>query len=170
VAQVLRSTPSISFSTRLIIVTVAAGHVRIVEPRELQVPDAKTAIKYMLGAAVILVAFFVTLWVLDAFSSARVIQAPAVWDDRLYLALNPDVAASVKRGDYKTGQEQYVISGKQENKPAGYVPGDWDEAGFLKANPDVAKLVNEGAYVSGYHYYLLVGRKQGRAAVPLSGK
>lgn len=58
------------------------------------------------AAAIMVVAFFATLRLFGQISSAPAVP-PAVWDDKLELALNPEVARAPKRGENKTGQEPW---------------------------------------------------------------
>jgi hypothetical protein len=90
-------------------------------------------------------------------------SAPAqAWNEALYLAVNPDVAAAVARGEFKSGREHYVLAGRAEHREGASVPADWDEKTYLQAHPDVAIAVTKGSFVSGYHHYLAAGRAEGR--------
>jgi hypothetical protein len=91
---------------------------------------------------------------------ARTEEEP--WDERLYLAVNADVAAAVARREYSSGRDHYERAGRAEHRGGTAVPGDWDEAGYLQANPGVAAAVASGRFLSGYHHYLVVGRTERR--------
>jgi hypothetical protein len=86
----------------------------------------------------------------------------APWDERLYLAANPDVAAAISRGDFKSGGEHYELAGRAEKREGASVPDGWDERGYLQVHPDVAAAIARGTFVSGYHHYLAAGRKERR--------
>jgi hypothetical protein len=130
----------------------------------------------LIGVAVIAASFWVTLTVLDYFAGplspvapgstvAPSASAPAPapsWNEALYLAINPDVAAAVARKEFKSGREHYEVAGRAERRQGGFVPGDWDEAQYLRVNEDVAAAVSAGTFVSGYHHYLAAGRTEGR--------
>jgi len=88
--------------------------------------------------------------------------AAAGWNEQLYLAVNPDVAAAVARGDFKTGREHYELAGRAERREGSAVPDDWDETTYLEVHPDVTREISRGTFVSGYHHYLVAGRAEGR--------
>jgi hypothetical protein len=116
------------------------------------------------GTLVVLACFFGTLWMLDrsAQNAGRPQHDPNEWQEELYVAVNQDVAAAVKRRDFRSGLEHYQMAGKNEKRRGGYIPANWDEAGYLKANPDVENAVKTGMFVSGYHHYLAAGQREGR--------
>jgi hypothetical protein len=139
----------------------------------------------LIGAAVIAAAFWVTLAVLDYFSGPPSAPAPSAtvapgapvtapapnapvvapapsWNEALYLAANPDVAAAVARKDFKSGREHYDLAGRAERRQGGFVPSDWDEGEYLRVNQDVAAAVSAGTFLNGYHHYLAAGRAEGR--------
>lgn len=84
------------------------------------------------------------------------------WDEALYLAVNPDVAAAISRKEFKSGREHYELAGRAEHRLGDSVPADWDEAGYLEVHPDVANAVALRQFLSGYHHYLAAGRVEGR--------
>jgi hypothetical protein len=89
--------------------------------------------------------------------------APAPsWNEALYLAANPDVAAAIARKEFKSGREHYELAGRAERRQGGFVPSDWDEGQYLRVNQDVAAAVSAGTFLSGYHHYLAAGRTEGR--------
>jgi hypothetical protein len=128
----------------------------------------------LLGLVVIAASFWATLLVLDYGAGPRVPpgtgtspSAPAAapapsWNEALYLAVHPDVAAAVARKDFKSGREHYELAGRAERRQGGFVSGDWDEAEYLSLNPGVARAVSEGRFLSAYHHYLAAGRDEGR--------
>lgn len=98
-----------------------------------------------------------------AAAAMRVVPpAASGWNEALYLAVNPDVAAAVGRKEFKSGREHWELAGRTERREGAGAPADWDEAGYLQAHPDVALAVARGAFVSGYHHYLAAGRAEGR--------
>src|SRR5262249_43914845 len=70
------------------------------------------------------------------------------WDEATYLAVNPDVAAAVGRGEFKSGREHYELAGRTERRKGGSVPRDWDETLYLRIYPDVAAEVRKGTFRS----------------------
>src|SRR5262245_2145201 len=88
---------------------------------------------------------------------------PEAWSEAIYLAIHPDVAAAVARGEFKSGHEHYLLAGRAEGRETGIAPSDWNEALYLKLHPDVAAEVRRGTFLSGYHHYLAAGRIEGRA-------
>jgi hypothetical protein len=139
----------------------------------------------LIGVAVIAASFWVTLAVLDYFAGPPspvapsptvtpsapapapapnpLVPAPAPsWNETLYLAVNPDVAAAIARKDFKSGREHYELAGRAERRQGGFVPNDWDEATYLRTHQDVAAAVSAGVFLSGYHHYLAAGRAEGR--------
>jgi hypothetical protein len=123
------------------------------------------------GALVIVAAaFFTTLWAIDTFSpssntapTVRASPPPApAWDERLYLAANPDVAAAIARKEFSSGQDHYEKAGRRERREGGFMPPNWQEKLYLAVNPDVAAAVRQGTFVSGYHHYLAAGRAERR--------
>jgi hypothetical protein len=84
------------------------------------------------------------------------------WDEALYLALNPDVAAAIARKEFKSGRQHWELAGQAERRESGWVPRDWNEAQYIKMYPDVAAEVRRGAFLSGYHHYRANGRSEGR--------
>ena len=88
--------------------------------------------------------------------------ANPAWNEALYLAVNPDVAAAIARKEFVSGREHYDRIGRTQRRYGGSVPADWDEIGYRQVNPDVAQAIAGGWFLSGYHQYLVVGRSQGR--------
>ena len=68
------------------------------------------------------------------------------WNEKLYLAVNADVAAAIARKDFKSGREHYELAGRAERRKGTTVPADWDEAGYLQVHPDVAAAVTQAAF------------------------
>jgi hypothetical protein len=84
------------------------------------------------------------------------------WNEAIYLAIHPDVAAAVARREFKSGHEHYLLAGRAEGRESGMAPSNWNEELYRKLNPDVAAEVKRGTFVSGYHHYLAAGRAEGR--------
>ena len=88
-------------------------------------------------------------------------KSPA-WDEALYLAVNPDVAAAVARKEFASGRDHYERVGRTQRREGGSVPADWDEIGYLQVNPDVAAAISGRWFLGGYHHYLVAGRAEHR--------
>jgi hypothetical protein len=84
------------------------------------------------------------------------------WNEKLYLALYPDVAGAVSDGVFPSGYVHYVRWGKAEGRLFARVPRDWSEKLYLTLYPDVALAVSEGKFLSGYVHYVQAGRLEGR--------
>jgi hypothetical protein len=85
------------------------------------------------------------------------------WNEFLYRAVNQDVDAAIRRGDFKSAREHWELAGRAEHREGSVAPEGWDELGYLQAHPDVASAVARHEFVSGYHHYLAAGRAEGRA-------
>lgn len=102
---------------------------------------------------------------LEHFSTYGVFEGrtsvSALFNERGYLALYPDVANAVATGVYSSGLEHFSLVGFQEGR---YSPiGTYDsEQVYLKLNPDVAAAVSQGLFYSGYDHYLRFGQFEGR--------
>ena len=91
------------------------------------------------------------------------VQLPSSqWDERLYLAVNQDVANAIAGKLFKSGRDHYDQLGRAEGRKGNAVPADWDETGYLQAHPDVAMAIARGDFISGYHHYLAGGHIEGR--------
>ena len=84
------------------------------------------------------------------------------WDEKLYLALNPDVGAAIKRGEFKSGREHWELAGRAEGRQSGIIPETWSENRYLRMYPDVWIAVSNGFFMSGLHHYRANGRNEGR--------
>ena len=87
-------------------------------------------------------------------------------NEQEYLAENPDVAAAVARGEFKSGAEHYARFGATEGRtPNARVTtsGTINPESYLEANPDVAAAVARGEFVNAKQHYELYGRAEGRA-------
>ena len=109
----------------------------------------QTVGKALLGLAVMAVCFWATLTILDHFggqhpaaattTSAETEPSPSLapswkgWNEALYLAVNPDVAAAVARKEFVSARQHYELAGFAEGRKGASIPSDWNEAGYLKA-------------------------------------
>lgn len=84
------------------------------------------------------------------------------WNEKLYLAVNGDVANAVALKQFASGWQHYELAGRIEGRLGGFVPPNWDEQGYMQANPDVAYFTSLGNFLGGYHHYLVAGRAEGR--------
>jgi hypothetical protein len=92
------------------------------------------------------------------------------WNEALYLAVNADVAAAIRRNEFKSGLDHYERAGRAEGRKGARVPRDWNELLYLRIYPDVATEVRRGTFLSGYHHYLAAGQAEGRqTGTPPSG-
>ena len=78
-----------------------------------------------------------------------------------YLLSNPDIADAVKRGEFKSGFEHWVTSGRHEGRS--FQAAEFIEREYLELNPDVAKSVEEGQFASGRDHWQQRGRLEGRS-------
>lgn len=117
------------------------------------------------GFAVVAISFAVTLYFITpdepVVVPAHLVQPPP-FDEKLYLAVNPDVAAAIQRREFRSGREHYLLAGRAEKRSGAFVPPEWNEADYLKRNPDVAGAVASGIFISGYHHYLAAGKAEKR--------
>ena len=131
--------------------------------------------KGLIGAAVAATSFWVTWAIISPVPTQQAsdkrnpapepIELPVGWrnwNERLYLAVNPDVAQAVARGDFKSARQHYDLAGATERRLGASVPDDWNEAEYLRLNLDVASAVSEGRFINGYHHYLAAGRHERR--------
>lgn len=85
----------------------------------------------------------------------------AIFDERYYLANNPDVQAAVSAGTFKSGLEHFQIHGQAEGRTS--VSPYYDEQSYLQANPDVASAVEAGTFKSGLQHFIQFGETEGRS-------
>jgi hypothetical protein len=83
----------------------------------------------------------------------------SLFDESLYLSLNPDVAAAVTAGLFNSGFDHFQQFGLQEGRISSTF---WNEGAYLAANPDVAGAVAGGAFGSGLHHFALHGQLENR--------
>ena len=85
------------------------------------------------------------------------------FNETVYLAANPDVAAAIEAGTLKSGAEHFLKYGFTEGREADVTKG-YEEAAYLAANPDVAAAVKAGTFKSGYDHLVQFGITEGREA------
>ncbi|WP_324630249.1 DUF7948 domain-containing protein [Phormidium sp. CCY1219] len=82
------------------------------------------------------------------------------FDESLYLAQNPDIAAAVEAGDIASGLEHFRVFGEAEGREA---PTPlFDEGEYLVDNPDIAAGVAAGVFESGFDHFVNFGFFEGR--------
>jgi hypothetical protein len=83
------------------------------------------------------------------------------FDEKAYLAANPDVAEAVRRGKLASGREHYLATGYYEGRDTGYA--GFDEAWYLKRYPDVMRAVQRGESASGLEHFRGPGIREWRS-------
>lgn len=83
------------------------------------------------------------------------------FDESAYLAANPDVASSVRRGEFGSGRAHFIERGYFEGR--GSYQDEFDESWYVKANSDVARSIRAGTYPSGKAHFLSAGAAEFRA-------
>jgi len=79
------------------------------------------------------------------------LQSQADFDEERYLRHNPDVAASIRKGEWATGKQHFAKSGYFEDR--GGAGLDVSESWYGKANADVGRAIKSGEWVSGETHY-----------------
>ena len=112
----------------------------------------------------------------NPFQSAALQETPTpqTFDEKAYLAVNPDVAEAVRLGKIGSGWQHFKkfghIEGRRQkvadDEPA--TPENFDEARYLAANPDVRQAIELGQLVSGRAHFDQLGRAQGRRQLRMS--
>lgn len=85
-----------------------------------------------------------------------------IFDEKYYLANNPDVAAAVAKGQIASGLQHYQQFGVNEGRKTAQTI--FNEQYYLANNPDVAQAVAQGKFQSGLQHYQSTGYKEGRKA------
>ena len=70
----------------------------------------------------------------------------AIFDERYYLANNPDIRTAVSAGTIRSGLEHFQRFGLAEGRVS--VSVFYNEQSYLQANPDVAAAVQAGTFKS----------------------
>ena len=82
------------------------------------------------------------------------------FDEITYLKDNPDVAESVRRGDFLSGKQHYMRRGIVEDRPV--IFRTFNEAAYLLRNTDVKREVDLGKFESGRVHWEEHGWLEGR--------
>ena len=90
-----------------------------------------------------------------------------LFDESVYLATYPDVAAAVAAGFFGSGREHFLKHGLGEGRVA--ISSSYNEQTYLEANPDVAAAVAAGVFSSGLEHYAFHGQFENRAGVAADG-
>jgi hypothetical protein len=104
---------------------------------------------------------------LDLFRQlvAGALQGKKVFDEKFYLASNPDVQEAAKKGVIESGAAHYYQTGYFEDKlPRKLLV---DEKFYLFAHPDIAEAVRSGKIDSAQQHFETQGYREGR--LPYSG-
>ena len=96
---------------------------------------------------------------------APLVQPPEGFDEAEYLAANPDVTLTVRKGTFESGRQHWLTLGHQESRPLRsemrpQPPADFDEAAYLAANPSMARAVEAGDFLSGLDHWMLFGHRE----------
>jgi hypothetical protein len=93
-----------------------------------------------------------------------------LYDEQLYLRLNPDVARDLSSNAFKSGFDHFVKAGYLElANGRSYrcfrirINGsyfDYDEEAYLQDNSDVVSLIKKKQYLSGFEHFIRVGYKE----------
>jgi SAM-dependent methyltransferase len=100
---------------------------------------------------------------------------PHTFNEQAYLAVNPDVAESVRAGKIRSGWSHFKkfghIEGRRQkvadDEPA--TPENFDEARYLAVNADVRQAIELGQFASGRAHFDQLGCAQGRRQRRASG-
>jgi cyclophilin family peptidyl-prolyl cis-trans isomerase len=88
----------------------------------------------------------------------------AFFDERYYLAMNPDVAAAVRRGTYTSGWQHFNAIGQVQGRSA---TPYFNEKLYRQLYPAVDLAVRHKMFKSGWQHFILYGAKQGLVASPV---
>jgi hypothetical protein len=91
----------------------------------------------------------------------QIALASCSFDEKDYLAANPDVAEAVKKGEMTSGRKHFIGFGYFEGRTGG-MP-EFDENWYLDTYPDVAAAVESARVASGAEHFQLVGAIEGRS-------
>jgi predicted SAM-dependent methyltransferase len=86
----------------------------------------------------------------------------AEFDETYYLAMNTDVADSVRAGWFAHGREHYTLCGFKERR----IPFELDPGWYAKAYPVAAMEVAQGIRPDFHHHYVAVGKALGYRPIP----
>jgi hypothetical protein len=91
----------------------------------------------------------------------QIILSGSPFDEKVYVAANPDVGDAVKARQHRSGRAHFLLYGYYEGRLGGKAVVD--EAWYLAENPDVAEAVRAGAIASGAEHYRSAGMFEWRA-------
>lgn len=92
----------------------------------------------------------------------------ALFDEGLYLALNPDVAAAVRARQVPSGLQHFSSNGLREGRPgfSRFYKGLASEFNYRQAYPDIDTAIRRGELISGLQHYIQSGEAEGRTLFP----
>lgn len=77
-------------------------------------------------------------WLRDTGTETKREQPPPGWREAVYFARNPDVMASVRRGEFLSGYEHYIRYGRADGRPDGFQAADIPQPAAQPSAPDPA--------------------------------
>jgi hypothetical protein len=83
------------------------------------------------------------------------------FDERSYVAANPDVAEAMKQGKCASGRAHYLATGYFEGRET--LPVGFDQAWYLQRYPDVAQAVQSGKTASALQHFRQSGLHEWRS-------
>jgi hypothetical protein len=86
----------------------------------------------------------------------------SAFDEDIYRALYPDVAAAIDAGGFASAREHFRVHGFEE----GRLP-NFNQEAYLAANPDVAKAIMAGTMDSPMGHYTRHGQYENRLLAPI---
>lgn len=75
-------------------------------------------------------------WMRDTGTETTREQPPPGWREAVYFARNPDVMASVRRGEFLSGYEHYIRHGRADGRPDGFPVADVPQLAAQPSAPD----------------------------------
>jgi hypothetical protein len=87
--------------------------------------------------------------------------AASEFDEKPYLAANPDIAEALRAGAVRSARLHFVTQGYFEQRPGGHAKVD--EAWYLKTYPDVAEGVKRGMVGSATEHFVGAGAAEMRS-------
>src|SRR5437764_13863600 len=95
---------------------------------------------------------------------ATALEAKKGFDEKFYVAANPDVKQAVEKGIIESGAAHYYSTGYFEDKlPRKLMV---DEKFYLSAHPDIADAVKKGKIESAQQHFEQNGFREGRLPYP----
>ncbi len=87
----------------------------------------------------------------------------AFFDERYYLAMNPDIAAAVANHQFASGYAHFIAQGQTEGRAA---TPFFSEHFYDTLYPDVAAAIANHTLKSGWQHFVLAGQFEGRYSNP----